>query len=149
MELNNFLVNAKISTYATSGESKKVILNDGSKEFTCEEENFRYRDRYFGHNPFVGQEIVWKDNKLCWTMNYYGKVDSDNVSAKVVYSFLKDALKKVTKDLPFRGPKSFQKGEFEYKNNITGDISDFRGEETIYYKNKKLYSLYYHGGYLI
>ncbi|MCK5108011.1 MAG: XRE family transcriptional regulator [Nanoarchaeota archaeon] len=148
MELNRFLVKAKISTYATGGELKEKVLSDGSKEFTYENQNFRYRDRYFGHNPFVGQEIVWKDNELCWAMNYYGKVVSDEISTKEIYRFLKEALKGITKNFPFRGPKQFQKDKFEYKNTVMGDISSFKGKEIIYYNNKEIYFLYHHGGFI-
>ena len=148
MELKKFLVKAKNSTYATTGESEEIILEDGSKELTYKEKGFYYRDRYLGHNPFVGEEIVWKDKNIIWAMNYYGKVINKELSTKEIYSFLKDALKKVTKDLPFRGPKKFEKNFFRYINHLEGDISNFFGKEEIYYKDKLIYFLHYHGGFI-
>ena len=148
MELNTFLVKAKASTYATGRESEEKVLAGGCKEFTYVDKNFKYRDKYFGYNPFVGEELVWKDNKLYWTMNYYGKIISDEISISKVYEFLKKSLKKVTESLPFRGPKGFQEDEFEYVNKIEGDISNFIGNESIYYKKKKIYFLQYHGGFI-
>lgn len=57
-QLSKFLVKAKINTYASSGEGGERIFPDGSKEF--EEKEFKYRDRYFGFNPFIGEEIADK-----------------------------------------------------------------------------------------
>ena len=88
MELSKFLVKAKIATYASEGEGGEKDLEDGSKELTYEEEEFRYRDRYFGFNPFSGEEVVWKNNEFIWVMNYYGKVVSDKIPAKQIYEFL-------------------------------------------------------------
>lgn len=146
MNLNKFLVKAKRSTYANGGESEKKILKDKSRELFFEEDDFRYRDRYFGHDPFMGEEIVWEKNKIVWGMNYYGKIILNNISSKKIYEFLKDALKRVTTNMPFRGPKKFQKEEFTYINEVIGDFSNFSGEEIIYYKKKKIYFLQYHGG---
>ncbi|MEA3378704.1 MAG: DUF5680 domain-containing protein [Nanoarchaeota archaeon] len=148
MELKKFLVKAKISTYATGGESKEVILEDGSEELTYKEKKFKYRDRYFGHNPFIGEEIVWKNKKILWAMNYYGNIIDKKIPSKEVYNFLKDVLKKVTEDLPFRGPKIFKKENFKYINEVDGDISNFSGKEIIYYNNKMIYFLHYHGGFI-
>ena len=146
MDLKNFLVQAKINTYANEKKSIKKILKDGSKKLTYLKNNFKYRDRYFGSNPFVGEEIVWQDEKIIWSMNYYGAITSDILPTKNVYDFLKLALQKVQEDSPFRGPSNFIDGNFEYIDNNTGDIDFFRGEEIIKYKNKEIYRLYYHGG---
>jgi len=76
-------------------EINERVLEDGAKELTFKEDGFRYRDRYYGFNPFVGQEIVWKDNKIVWSMNYYGKIISEIVPPKEIYNFLKKALRQV------------------------------------------------------
>ena len=57
-ELCSFLVRAKIRTYASGREG--VIVKNRSKELIFEEEDFRYRDRYFGSNPFIGEEVVFE-----------------------------------------------------------------------------------------
>lgn len=145
-KLKRFLVKAKIATYATGGEFAEKKLDDNSKELIFEEESFKYRDRYFGHNSFIGEEIVWRNNKLLWGMNYFGEIVSKEVSSEKLYNFLKEALKMITKDLPFRGPKEFKKGDFSYQNKVEGNISNFSGKEIIYYKNKIVYFLKYHGG---
>ena len=148
-QLIKFLVKAKISTYASSGEERGKILEDGSKEFELKEGILRYRDRYFGYNPFYGQEIVFQKDIPLWGMNYYGKIISKRVLLKNVYKFLQSALKKVKKSYPFRGPKSFKKGNFKYTNKVKGTIKKFEGEETIFFKGEVIFRLIYHGGIII
>jgi len=144
MKLKEFLKRAKITTYASDG--KLSVLEDGSKELIYEEKEFKYRDMYFGFNPFIGEEIVFKNNKAIWGMNYYGFISSNVVSAKQVYEFLKKALRKVTDNQPYRGPGKLKEGEFEYTNNVRGSVDNFTGTEIIYYKGKEVYILNYYGG---
>ena len=59
-ELLKFLVRAKKATYASKQESAKVLLVDGGKELVFEEGGIKYRDRYYGFNPFIGEEILFK-----------------------------------------------------------------------------------------
>ncbi len=143
--LPKFIAEAKRKTYANNKKEKR--LKNGCKELRFKKREFEYIDRYFGANPFIGQEIVWKDKKKLWGMNYYGKiVGQNNINPKKVYKFLKEALREVTSDLPFRGPKKFRNGDFTYENKVKGNVKEFKGEERIFYKGKKVYQLYYHGG---
>lgn len=149
-QLSKFLVKAKINTYASSGEEGEKILPDGGKEFEFEEGNFQYRDRYYGFNSFIGQEIVWQNGKIIWGMSYYGKVISEEIiSAKQIYQFLQEALKRITEDKPFRGLDYLRKGDFEYFNKTEGRLENFNGEETILFKKQLVYQLKYHGGLII
>jgi hypothetical protein len=145
-DLINFLIKAKVNTYASQGEGGENISEDGCKELKFNQDNFRYRDRYFGSNPFIGEEVVWKNNKIIWGMNYYGATISDKINTKTVYTFLKEALKKASADMPFRGPEKFQQNGFRYINKVSGNMSFFYGEEKIYLKEKLIYKLKYHGG---
>ncbi len=146
MELKEFLVKAKLSTYAGSGEGAERILKSGAKELTYEKGSFKYADRYFGFNPFAGEEVVLQNEKVIWAMNYYGRVISREVGAKEVYAFLKQALRLVEEDKPFRGPERFRKDNFEYLNEINGVINEFSGIERIIHKGNEVYMLFYHGG---
>ncbi len=148
-QLSKFLARAKINTYASSGEGGEKILPDGSKEFEFEEKEFKYRDRYFGFNPFIGEEIVWQNGKIIWGMNYYGKIISETIPAKQIYQFLQEALKKITEDRPFRGSNNFRHGDFEYFNEAEGTLENFKGEEEIFYKKQIVYKLNYNGGLII
>jgi len=48
--------------------------------------------------------------------------------------------------IPVRGPRSFKNNEFEYRNEVKGDLANFEGEEQILYNNKMVYKVVYHGG---
>jgi hypothetical protein len=146
MNLEQFLVKAKISAYANKGERNDVILADSSKELAFKEGQCKYRDRYFGWNPFVGEEIVWQDNKIIWAMNYYGVVSNEVISVNQVYEFLRKAMRQVDKEYPFRGPSLFKEADFEYINKNSGTVEQFTGVEKILHLGQEIYRLNYHGG---
>ncbi|OGZ61922.1 MAG: hypothetical protein A3H51_02900 [Candidatus Spechtbacteria bacterium RIFCSPLOWO2_02_FULL_38_8] len=146
MDLKSFLVKAKINTYASAGEGGEKVLEDGGREFVYKESEWAYRDRYFGFNPFIGQEVVLANDIMIWGMNYYGRILSPNVDSKQLYGFLMQSLRLVSSERPFRGPDKFQKEEWVYVNESQGNTDNFNGIETIFLKNKKVYELRYHGG---
>ena len=146
--LNKFLKEAKINTYAGGGEGGEIKLKDGGKKFEYKKGSFCYQDIYFGFNPFIGQEIIFYNQKPVWSMNYYGQVIIKAVPAEKVYLFLRQALSKVTEVKPFRGPASFNKDNFKYTNSIKGQVENFSGQEKIFYKEKLVYKLKYHGGFI-
>lgn len=144
--LKQFLVIAKQKTYAAGGEGGAKILTGGEKEYIFEQAGFKYVDRYSGHEQFSGREEVWTDNKLIWSMEYVGGILSKNVSPDNAYIFLRQALKSVPEDRPFRGPENFKEGDYEYVNKTDGDLNNFAGEEKIFHNNKLIYQLKYNGG---
>ena len=146
---SGFLIKAKTETYASGDESKVIKLNDGCKEINYALNEFKYRDRYYGEYNFSGEEIVWKNDKAFWSMNYFGITNNKIEFPKNFPEFLKEALRKVPRDSPFRGPKIYSNGDFAYVNDINGAIDDFHGIEKIFYKGVEIYKLYYHGGIII
>jgi len=82
-------------------------------------------------------------------MNYYGEIITKIFSAKDIYYFLQEALKRASEDKPFRGPDNFKKADFEYSNKTKGTVKKFQGEEIIFYKEQIVYKLSYHGGLII
>jgi len=146
MNINGFLARAKKNTYASSSEGSEKILDDGSKELIYEEDGWKYRDRYFGLDPFIGQEVVWKEDKLVWAMNYYGRTLSNCVPTREVYQFLRKALKMIKKSSPFRGPRKFREGDFLYTTTVNQEAENFIGLELIFYKHSTVYELRYHDG---
>jgi hypothetical protein len=146
LPLQEFLVHAKKAGYATAGEGGERTVVDGGKELTFARVPFRYRDRYFGFNPFIGQEVVWQDDTLVWAMNYYGYVHTLVVPVANVYAFLQQALRQVDVHLPLRGPRAWQSGNFTYWHQSTGDLDHFVGSEHIAFKGEEIYTLHYHGG---
>lgn len=140
-ELACFLVKAKKATYA----NKTNKVNSSRKEshdYSYQENNYIYLDSFFGAENFSGQEIVYKDGKPCWSMNYYGRVIEENFNG----DFLKEALLQVDEELPFRGPLFYQKGEYLYLLRIQGKIDFFQGVEEIYYQTYKVYEGFIQGG---
>jgi len=148
-DLKKFLKEAKINTYASGGEEGEVRLKDSGKKFEYKKGNFYYRDIYYGFNPFIGEEIVCQGEKVVWGMNYCGKIVSKIILPKQIYQFLQEALRKIPKSKPYRGPNRLKKDNFEYLNKVKGTIEKFEGEETIFYKGRLVYKLIYHGGIII
>ncbi|MDZ7611877.1 MAG: DUF5680 domain-containing protein [Candidatus Moranbacteria bacterium] len=146
MKLVDFIIKAKMATYASEEESNEKILEDGSKELTFRSGDFKYRDRYYGFNPFFGEEIVWQGGEIVWSMNYFGKMSSDKVSDEDVYKFLQSAMRQIKEDRPFRGPSNFKSGGFEYIDESIGDVHNFTGTERILHEGQEIYRLNYHGG---
>lgn len=148
-ELAGFLVKAKSQTYA--GDGKEIPpQRPGFKELVFIDGNWEYRDSYTGFYFAPGQEIVRFQGRPVWAMaysggmrpEYHGKGDF----AKQTFTFLKQALLRIEVSRPFRGPKNFQDGEWEYRDSSEGDITDFKGAEYIFYKRKEVFRQYYIGG---
>lgn len=135
----SFIVKAKKSTYASKKNRIESLGND-SHDYYYEENG--YYDSFFGSSTFSGQEIVYKDDKVCWSMNYYGKVLSNDFNG----DFLKESLLHLDERIPFRGPAIYKKGEYLYISHVEGDIDLFKGYEEIYYQSQKIYECLFHGG---
>lgn len=78
-------------------------------------------------------------------MVYYGWVAEGN-ETDPVYKVLRNALKKMPEDYPFRGPKEHKQNEFTYTNSWKGNVNQFSGEEQITQKEKIVYKANYIGG---
>jgi hypothetical protein len=144
--LCKFLVKAKKSTYTSEDNSKNIKENDGSTSLIFTEDNFKYHDNYFGGEPFGGREVVFFDNRPVYIMAYYGKVNNNVEDIQKIYSFLQKALKLITEDKPFRGPKEFKENNLEYINIFEGEIDNFSGEEIIKENGQEIYRAKYMGG---
>nr|WP_051204624.1 DUF5680 domain-containing protein [Butyrivibrio sp. VCD2006] len=70
-----------------------------------------------GGEKFAGEEAIWLDGKIQYAMNHLGRVLDQQFSG----DFLKEALRKADKNMPYRGPEYFQSGEYTYKCCVTGD----------------------------
>ncbi len=151
-ELAKFLVKAKAKTYAGSG---KEILPQRPlfKELEYIEGYWEYRDSYAGFYFAPGQEVVRFKKQPVWAMAYSGGMNSEyhgNRSfAELTYTFLKSALLKVEESRPFRGPRDYKDGDFEYIDKSDGDIKDFIGTEKILYQGKEVFKQHYIGGLIL
>jgi hypothetical protein len=135
-ELTHFIVKAKQNGYAGTDIAKREA--DGSKTLTFQEGDFHYTDNYAGSNQAPGDEIVrWQreDGQRIWHMAYSGGMHPEFWKNKDVrdetFAFLKEALRQVSFEHPFRGPPEYQRRDFTYYCSIVGDISRFHGGEMI------------------
>ncbi|MBD3155384.1 MAG: hypothetical protein GF368_01890 [Candidatus Aenigmarchaeota archaeon] len=151
-ELCQFLVKAKIQTYAGDGKRVEPERSD-FKELEFSEGEWCYRDSYTGFYRAPGQEVVRYKGKPIWIMSYSGgmkpKYHEKLKFSKQTYNFLKEALKRVKVSSPFRGPESFKKGDYEYINKVEGNVKAFKGEEKIFYKGEEVFSQDYIGGLIV
>ena len=98
--------------------------------------------RILGGSGFAGEEAVWHRGEPVWAMNFAGRVLAEPFEG----DFLKEALMRVPKDKPYRGPMVYANGDYRYHCSASGDISWFQGYEEIFYQDKKVYECYFHGG---
>jgi len=146
-ELTEFLNAANKATYANKEAAKSASLRPSSEDYHFEQGDLVYHDTYFGARDFIGEEIVYKAEKLVWGMNYYGHVLSPNVSTKDAYTILRPALMQEYDDiLSVRGPKEFVLENSKYTNKVEGTLDRFFGEENIYLDGELIYRCWYHGG---
>ena len=143
MELSEFLVKAKKATYA--GNATATVLQDGCKQLVYEEGEYIYRDRYYGSDPFAGQEVVFRSDRDIWSMVYRGET-MDLPNPEPIYEFLRKAMLQVREDRPYRGPSELREGNLEYKDSSEGEVSSFHGTEKILSDGKIVYELHYSGG---
>jgi hypothetical protein len=152
-ELAEFLVKAKISTYASVNRMKLEAERPGFDELEFQEGDYYYRDSYAGFFQAPGMEVVrvgGKDGEPIWAMAYSGgmleKYHGGIEFAKQTFNFLKECLKRISAEIPFRGPESYKEGDFEYVNQVEGDVRRFIGFEKILYKGEEVFSQDYCGG---
>lgn len=143
-QLSRFLVLAKADSYAADDERRIRKLEDGGSEASHGQGRFLYRDRWYGEARFTGEEVVWREGRPCWTMNFFGAADP---SAPAEFPhFHKRALRHVPPEAPFRGPALYREGDLVYVNDWTGDLRWFRGSERVFQGEREVYRLEYHGG---
>jgi hypothetical protein len=150
-KFSQFLCDAKRATYAAQDEKTKVkpILK-GSHQLEFRQGALLYQDIYYGGGFFVGQETVYFNDEPVWAMCYAGGLvaEVDPSDTPEIYTFLREALKDVPIDAPYRGPESFQQDVFFYSNRILGNVARFSGVEMINHEGKPIYQLHYNGGIL-
>ena len=148
-----FLIRAKKNTYANGKALRVTSSRLGSKDYHYEDiinnHKFCYHDTYFGGKNFIGEEVVYIDDKPIWAMNYYGYSVVENLSEEAMDKALRPALMQVGVDnsvLPVRGPSEFVNGEYKYTFQQSGTMENFTGIEKIYKNNVLIYELNCFGG---
>jgi hypothetical protein len=141
--LKEFLVRAKRETFSSG--KKPVEMDDGSRVYTFNESPLSYQDRYFGRAIDAGQEVVLLNGDPVWSMVYRGGLEAE-VDRAACFTFLKTCLQNMPEDFPARGPLNLESGVWQYTNEVTGDFSNFKGDETILFNDRKVYFRNYCGG---
>ncbi|HSH31845.1 MAG TPA: DUF5680 domain-containing protein [Candidatus Saccharimonadales bacterium] len=151
--LNNILGKAALATYAGGGKRIETEKK-GFFDMEYREGDFYYRDSFAGYLSSHGQETVWYKDKPVWMCSYAGgmrgsKTDDPDF-AHDTFEFLKKAMRTGEKSKEFqpRGPKHLTDGEWKYKNDCSGDISNFKGHEEITYQGEFVFEHDYFGGVL-
>ncbi|OGZ44059.1 MAG: hypothetical protein A3J55_01355 [Candidatus Ryanbacteria bacterium RIFCSPHIGHO2_02_FULL_45_17b] len=147
--LAHFLNVANKSTYANKDAPKVESSRLKSEDYHFEKDGLIYHDTYFGVRDFIGEEIVYQDEKPSWGANYYGFILDEGIDEKEVYGFLRKALiQEYERSVPVRGPRKFVASDWEYRFSIDGDLVRFVGKEEILFNGKIVYRCFVHGGYI-
>jgi hypothetical protein len=143
--LRQFLIDSNKAGYAGGEEKKWIKELDGSTTIPYIQDQWKSHDNFFGGEPYGGRVVVFYQEKPVWMMVYYGWI-MEGVVTDPVYAILREALKQMHEDAPFRGPKEFKDGELTYSNRWHGDVERYSGEEQITQNGKLIYKANYMGG---
>ena len=145
--LAKFLNEANKATYVNKSAPKVAPSRLKSEDYHFEKDGLIYHDTYFGGRDFIGEEIVYENEKPMWGANYFGFVLDEKVSEKDVYDFLRKALmQEYDNVIPVRGPSNFSADDKEYRFIVNGNLASFSGTEEILFGGKVVYRCLIHGG---
>lgn len=147
-ELTNFLLKARIKTYAGKGGKVKSAFK-GSDQLEYSQGKWFYRDIYYtGKGTFMGLDTVYYDNKPVWSSSYYGNYK------KMTEKEIDDVLRKALIE-NWKTTRIWERVEWAYKNykyicepDFNGSIEELGGTEKIFKNNKQVYTFYYAGSIL-
>lgn len=139
--LIDFRLEANLKTYAAY-MNETVSTRLDSHDYTYSNGAYTYHDTFLGGEQFAGQEAVWYNGKAQYAMNYIGRVLASPFSG----DFLKEALRRADRKMPYRGPEHYQSGGYTYKCSVDGDFTWFQGYEEIFFNDLKVYECHFHGG---
>jgi uncharacterized protein DUF5680 len=145
--LGSFLRVANKRTYANKDVPQVQSSRLKSQDYEFEQDQFTYHDTFFGDRDFIGEEIVYKQDRPVWGANYFGFILADEIGEAEVYDFLRKALMQDYDNvIPVRGPREFSDGDWRYRFSVDGDLSNFSGQEEILLRERTIYRLLLHGG---
>lgn len=141
-ELKNFIAEARRNTYAGDGKRIESPFLTGSVQLEHRKGEYFYRDIYFGgEKNFIGQEVVYQNDKPIWSMVYCGSVEPPEAA-----NFLKKSLSNLSEKCRFGEECEFEEDDLRYKDEGEGTLERFNGEEEIFIKGESVYKLKYQGG---
>ena len=100
------------------------------------------RDSYTGYFAAPGMTTVYYKDTPVWSQSYGGEgmIEEYYHLVKPTFDFLKEALKRVTPESPFRGPYVFGSDDWEYTFLQEGDIEHCEWDEFIAYKDEAVFT---------
>ena len=144
-----FLSKAHKARHSNLEGVKSDSTRPGSSDYHFHEGAFTYHDTCFGSHDFIGEEIIYKDDKPVWGMNYVGSMLDENVPDIEVVDFLeKSIMQENDGTIPVRGPKEFSENGWGYQVSINGGLDRFTGVERISRNKEIIYKLYLQGGFI-
>lgn len=147
-ELAKFIVEANLRTWAADGPEvipqrpgfKELEYPPGASPETAE---WYYRDSYTGYFRAPGMTTVYYKGRPAWAQVYggHGQIEGSYNVVKPTFDFLRKALKRVTPELPFRGPEEYKEGDFVYTFELEEDnIEDCTWNELITKNDWEIFS---------
>lgn len=133
-DLANFIVEANGQTWAADGAGVDPE-RQGYKELEYTKGDWRLRDSYTGYFRAPGMTTVYYKDIPAWTMAYggHGQTEGFEDRVKETFNFLRNALKQVSPELPFRGSELYKEGDRKYTFELlNGDITDALWKEEIH-----------------
>ncbi len=144
-----FIVEAKAAAYI-GGKPGEASCRLGSRDIPYRRDGWSYLDSYFGGTDFLGQEVVWRNEKPIWAMNYYGRVlDDSAIDGARAADVLRTALPLMYAEGRFLGGFCKEVGRYRYVDESEGGHTSFIGIERILADEHAVYRLDYHGGLVI
>ncbi len=145
-DLNAFIVRAKAATYVGSGEHT-TPCRPGSHDLRFVNGKWTYLDSYFGGTDFIGEEVVYFDEKPVWAMNYYGRILRDDLlTGAQAGQMIKASLSLMYREGRFLGGFEHTENDLTYVDASEGKANSFHGREFIQRGQEVAYELTYHGG---
>ena len=144
-ELNTFIVRAKAATYVGSGEHVEPS-RPSSHDLRFSDGKWAYLDSYFGGTDFIGEEVVYFDEKPVWAMNYYGRILRDDLlTGAQAGQMIKASLSRMYQEGRFLGGFEYAENDLTYVDTSEGEPNSFHGREFIRRGQDVAYELVYHG----
>jgi hypothetical protein len=144
--LHAFIIRAKAATYVGSGQ-KLLPYRLGSHDLQFVEGEWAYHDSYLGESDFIGEEIIYYQQRVVWGMNYFGYIlQPDRISSAQAGHVIKVSLTRLYEEGRFLGGFEHTVNDLRYVDTSEGDFQLFHGKEWIERDGQIVYALRYHGG---
>lgn len=145
-QLTAFIVRAKAATYVGNG-APGPACRPGSHDLQFRDGVFAYLDSYFGGSDFIGEEVVYCEERPVWAMNYYGRIiEPTLIAAAEAGQIIKASLSELYRQGRFLGGFEYAVDDSTYTDTNDGDAQSFTGTEWLVRQNIRVYELFYHGG---